>query len=108
MVMLAPKARKAAVHSGRAAAMASLPPLMGAGGVTRGVNRATAVKATRARKADSRKVARQPKAEPTTLPMGIPSRKAMVMPPVTVAMAEPRFSGGTRLAALVAGPGPAN
>ena len=56
--------------------------------------------------AATRKVDRQPNSAPTTLPSGMPSTKASVMPPATMAMAEPRFSGGASDAAATLAAGP--
>ncbi len=55
--------------------------------------------------ATARKVERQPKAWPTQAPSGRPSAMAIVMPPLTMASARPRFSGATMTPASELAPG---
>src|SRR5258705_899657 len=82
------------------------PPGRFGGAGTLGRKKVTAVSAMADRMAPSRKVERQPKVAPTTLPIGMPITKARVMPPDTMAMAEPRRSGAARLAAATLAAGP--
>jgi len=84
------------------------PPAGRIGAETFGMKIATPVNARPESIAANRKVARQPKVAPTTLPRGTPKTKARVMPAETMAMAEPRRSGGDRAAAATVAPGMAS
>ena len=82
------------------------PPSRLGGAGTWGRKKTTPTSAMADRAAATRKVARQSKIAPTTLPIGMPMTKASVMPPETMARAEPRRSGGTREAAATLAAGP--
>lgn len=74
------------------------PP--GAGTDTRGTRASTPIRPSAVSAVMNHIVARQPRTLPTTVPIGAPRAVAAVSPVVTAAMARPRRSGSTRLAAV--------
>src|SRR3989344_8261412 len=104
--MLAANTRKVVRYSGQIAETATAPPSRFGGAGAGGRNSVTATSAEADSSAANRKGARQPNSEPTTLPIGMPSTKARVMPPATIASADPRRSGGTIEAAATLAAGP--
>jgi len=86
--------------------ISSWPPWRLGGAGTLGRKKTTPMSAMAESAAATRKVARQSKIEPTTLPRGMPTTKARVMPPDTRASADPRRSSGTSEAAATLAAGP--